>query len=57
MAIQFDYAGDHRGGRINNYLLEKSGVIYQAGNERNFHIFYQLLWVLSSDLLDEYGIR
>ena len=56
MDICFDFKADCSGGVIQTYLLEKTRVINQQKDERNFHIFYQLLNGADSDILKKIGL-
>ena len=38
--VNFNPDGKLHSAIINNYLLEKTRIIYQSQCERNFHIFY-----------------
>uniref|UniRef100_A0A8C9VG76 Osteoclast-stimulating factor 1 n=1 Tax=Scleropages formosus TaxID=113540 RepID=A0A8C9VG76_SCLFO len=54
--IQFGSGGEPDGGKISNFLLEKSRVVTRNPGERSFHIFYQLIEGASQDQKSSLGI-
>nr|CCA16530.1 myosinlike protein putative [Albugo laibachii Nc14] len=54
--LQFDTAGKLIGAKCQTYLLEKSRVVSIADQERNYHIFYQMLAGFSRQELKEYHL-
>ena len=44
------------GARISEYLLEKSRIVSQATDERNYHVFYEMLTGLTDDQKQKYGL-
>ena len=54
--IQFSPGGEPDGGKISNFLLEKSRVVMRNPGERNFHIFYQLIEGASAEQKHSLGI-
>ncbi|KAI9737668.1 MAG: class II myosin [Claussenomyces sp. TS43310] len=57
LQLQFNSRGEPVGADITNYLLEKTRVVTQIMNERNFHIFYQFTKGASQNYREIYGIQ
>ncbi|XP_011162466.1 unconventional myosin-Ie isoform X1 [Solenopsis invicta] len=54
--MQFGPGGQPNGGKISNFLLEKSRVTCHNPGERNFHIFYQLATGANEEMRSEFGL-
>ncbi|KAI8683759.1 Myosin-1 [Fusarium keratoplasticum] len=57
LQIYFNAQGEPVGADITNYLLEKTRVVGQITNERNFHIFYQFTKGASQQYRETFGIQ
>lgn len=57
LQIHFNTNGEPVGADITNYLLEKTRVVGQIANERNFHIFYQFAKGASENYRTMFGIQ
>lgn len=56
LKISFDQNSVICGAKIQTYLLERSRLVYQAENERNYHIFYQMIQGLPENLKQELSL-
>nr|AAA67877.1 myosin I heavy chain [Aspergillus nidulans] len=57
LELEFNAQGEPVGANITNYLLEKSRVVGQITNERNFHIFYQFAKGAPQKYRDSFGVQ
>ncbi|KAI8368723.1 chitin synthase-domain-containing protein [Blakeslea trispora] len=49
LSLQFNERGRMLGAKFSNYTLDKSRIVNASGDERNFHIFYYILFGSSSE--------
>ncbi|XP_076639673.1 unconventional myosin-Ie isoform X1 [Colletes latitarsis] len=54
--MQFGRGGQPSGGKVSNFLLEKSRVTSHNFGERNFHVFYQLVTGANQQMKSEFGL-
>nr|CAB3264162.1 unconventional myosin-VIIa-like [Phallusia mammillata] len=54
--IQFNEKGIIQSAKIDQYLLEKSRLVHQAKDERNYHIFYCILAGMPADKKQVLGL-
>eukprot|EP00347_Sterkiella_histriomuscorum_P007684 403347970 len=52
--VNFEPSGKIHSATIINYLLEKSRIVFQQTNERNYHIFYQIM--ASQSIKEQYKL-
>ncbi|OLY78766.1 Myosin-2 [Smittium mucronatum] len=56
LEIEFNKKRNITGANIKTYLLERSRLVYQPPNERNYHIFYQLIAAAPPEKRENLGL-